>query len=229
MLAIVTGVLGLLIKIATATGSALSESFDVGDGHEFSDRHSVWKNLDCSNGPAWFDLGDVVILGWPKSTSTRLRIGRLFLSTALLMSMAAAGHAAAAEGTALFIQLAIDGLHLLAAGVWLGGLLPLAMFLRLSKTTPEPWIFAVVQEATDRFSRLGLVSVIVLLITGLFNAWYLIGGIPPLVGTDYGYLLLVKLGILIPLMGLAAKNRWRLKPRLNNLTGHRTSTNSLDC
>ena len=78
----------------------------------------------------------------------------------------------------------------------------------------------IAQEATARFSRLGFASVVLLLVTGLFNAWYLVGGIPPLLGTTYGYLLLAKLGILIPLMGLASRNRWHLKPRLANLAAH---------
>ena len=134
--------------------------------------------------------------------------------------MAAAGHASAAEGMTLFIQLAIDGLHLLAAGVWLGGLIPLAMFFSWAKAAREPSILSIAQEATARFSRLGFASVALLLVTGFFNAWYLVGGIPPLLGTTYGYLLLAKLGVMVPLMGLASRNRWRLKPRLANLAAH---------
>jgi putative copper resistance protein D len=120
----------------------------------------------------------------------------------------------------LFIQLTTDGLHLLAAGVWLGGLIPLAIFFSWAKAAREPSTLVIAQEVTAKFSRLGFVSVTVLLVTGLFNAWYLVGGIPPLLGTDYGYLLLAKLGILIPLMGLASRNRWQLKPQLANLAAH---------
>ncbi len=82
----------------------------------------------------------------------------------------------------------------------MGGLIPLAMLLSWAKSTREPSTLLIAQESTARFSRLGFVSVVTLLVTGLFNAWYLVGGIPPLLGTDYGYLLLAKLGILIPLM-----------------------------
>jgi len=155
-----------------------------------------------------------------KNNSAGLSITELLLSITLLTMIAAAGHAAAAEGVTLFIQLAMDGLHLLAAGVWLGGLIPLAMFFSWAKASRESSTLIIAQEATASFSRLGFVSVTVLLVTGLFNAWYLVGGVPALLGTDYGYLLLAKLGILIPLIGLASRNRWRLKPRLGNLAAH---------
>src|SRR2546428_9209282 len=53
------------------------------------------------------------------------------LGAAALVPIAASSHAAAVEpSTALAI--AVDGFHLLATGVWAGGLLPLAFLLRAS-------------------------------------------------------------------------------------------------
>ncbi len=72
----------------------------------------------------------------------------------------------------------------------------------------------IAQDATRRFSLIGLVSVVVLVLTGSFNASYLVNGFAPLFGTSYGWLLLAKLALLIPLIGLAAVNLLRLKPRL---------------
>ena len=222
LLAIGTAVLGLFIKTATATGVSLSESFDLDAimnvlmGTRFGIVWLVRMALFC----LLASVMSAEFFGWSKSDSAWPRIAELVLSATQLMTMAAAGHASAAEGATLFIQLAMDGLHLLAGGVWLGGLIPLVMFLSWAKATREPSTLVIAQEATARFSRLGFVSVAVLLVTGLFNAWYLVGGIPPLLGTDYGYLLIAKLGILIPLMGLASRNRWRLKPRLNALASH---------
>lgn len=222
LLAIGTTILGLFIKIASATGLSLSESFDPG---------AVINLLTGTRfGVVWLFRMVLALLlaammsaeffGWLKSDSVWLRLGNFILSAILLMAMAAAGHASAAEGVTLFIQLAVDGLHLLAAGVWLGGLIPLAMLLSWAGSTPEPSALLIAKEATARFSRVGFVSVVTLLMTGLFNAWYLVGEIPRLLGTDYGYLLLVKLAILVPLIGLASRNRWRLKPRLDALTSH---------
>lgn len=68
--------------------------------------------------------------------------------------------------------------------------------------------------ATRRFSWLGFVSVAVLISTGAYNAWTLIGAVPPLVGTSYGQLLLTKLALLLPLIAVAAVNLLKLKPRI---------------
>ena len=222
LLAIGTAILGLFIKITDATGLPLSESIDLGTiinvltGTRFG---IVWLVR-----MALLSLLAVVMSAdfrrRFKNNLAGLLITELFLSITLLTMMAAAGHASAAEGVILFIQLAMDGLHLLAAGVWLGGLIPLAMFFSWAKASREPSTLIIAQETTASFSRLGFVSVTVLLVTGLFNAWYLVGGVPALLGTDYGHLLLAKLGILIPLIGLASRNRWRLKPRLGDLANH---------
>jgi putative copper resistance protein D len=216
LLAIGTAIFGLFIKSAEATGLSLAESINPGTilnvltGTRFGIVWLVRMALFC--------LLAVVMLADSrhrlKNNSPGLLLAELVLSVALLTMMAAAGHASAAEGATLFIQLTTDGLHLLAAGVWLGGLIPVAIFFSWAKAAPEPAIFAIAQEVTAQFSRLGFASVALLVVTGLVNAWYLVGGIPPLLGTTYGYLLLAKLAILSPLMGLASRNRWRLKPRL---------------
>jgi putative copper resistance protein D len=57
--------------------------------------------------------------------------------------------------------------------------------------------------------------VVVLVLTGVANAVVQIGGVPALVGTAYGRLLLVKLAILLPILLLGALNRRVLIPRLS--------------
>ncbi|HSF57653.1 MAG TPA: copper homeostasis membrane protein CopD [Candidatus Binatia bacterium] len=218
-LAAITAILGLFIKIATAADLSLLESFNPStivsflSGTQFGTvwlvRMVVLCLLAAMLSPEFF--------GWLNRNSTQLFVGGSILSAILLMSLAVAGHASAAEGTTLLLRIGIDALHLLAAGVWLGGLIPLVIFLNWIKATHRPSTLVMAQQATARFSRIGFVSVTVLFLTGLFNAWYLVGAFPPLLGTNYGYLLLAKLGILIPLMGLASRNRWRLKPGLSDL------------
>ena len=95
-----------------------------------------------------------------------------------------------------------DAVHLLAGGVG-RGLIPLALLLRecnrrtMRRSLPWP-------EATRRFSTLALASVIVLICTGLNNAWNLVGGFAPLFGTHDGKLMLVKLGLLVPLLAIGS-------------------------
>ena len=128
-------------------------------------------------------------------------------------AMAWAGHAAAVEGIGLPAAL-LDALHLLAAGAWLGALLPLAALLRAGARVEgaDARPFAVL--AVRAFSRLALTVMILLVVTGLANTWFQVGSVPALVGTSYGWLLLAKVFLLIPILLLAQHNRRRLLPRL---------------
>jgi putative copper resistance protein D len=54
----------------------------------------------------------------------------------------------------------------------------------------------------------------VLILSGLVNAWELVGTLPALVGTTYGRLLALKVGLLLPLLAIAAMNLFCAKPYL---------------
>jgi len=149
-----------------------------------------------------------------KQAPTSFLVLNFTLSAALLLALAFAGHAAAADGIDLLLQVSADALHLLASGAWLGGLLPLVSLLRACNRNDDAGNLAVAREATRRFSNLALASVIVLICTGLYNAWNLVGGFASLFGTAYGKLLLAKLGLLLPLLAIGAVNLFRLKPTL---------------
>ena len=119
---------------------------------------------------------------------------------AVLALTAGTGHGGAGGS----FQLAADMLHLLAAGAWLGGLLPFAWAM----TYPlEP-----AQADALRFSLLGTVCVGIILVTGSVNGWFLVGNGPALTGTGYGRLLLVKIALFAAMVAVAAINRWRLTP-----------------
>ena len=136
------------------------------------------------------------------------------LASVALGLLAAAGHAAAVEpGTALAIG--ADTVHLLASGLWLGGLLPLAALLTAAATEggADSRPYAVL--AARRFSRVALASVLVLVASGVLNAATHVAGFPNLVGTVYGRLLLAKLALLVPILALGALNRSRGVPALS--------------
>ena len=133
------------------------------------------------------------------------------LAGIVLGSLALSGHGADDTGAAGVWHLGADILHLLAAGGWLGALIPLIFVLRQARR-PE-WL-PIAQQATLRFSTLGMVTVATLIASGLVNSWYLVGNVPALVGTPYGRLLLVKLALFAAMLSLAAVNRFRLTPRL---------------
>jgi len=155
-----------------------------------------------------------VLIGRHPRQSFFARVATVCLAAALAGSVALSGHAAAGDGIWLGFQLAADGLHLLAAHTWLGGLVAFAWFLLWIKRMSSPWSEIGFKEATRRFSLLGLLSVLILVLTGTCNAWNLVGAVPPLVGTTYGQLLLIKIALTLPLLGVAAMNLRSLKPQI---------------
>ena len=148
------------------------------------------------------------------------------LAAAFAAALVHSGHAAATAGWLGTVHRAADGLHLIAASAWVGGLLPLAMLL--VSTRRGETSLAVARDATLRFSMLGMISVGVLLVTGVINGWLLVGGVPALVGTDYGRLLLVKVALFVGMVAIAAFNRLRLTPRLVRAAGAATASDKGD-
>ncbi len=141
--------------------------------------------------------------------------GEVVLLGALALGLiAAAGHAAAvAPGTAGAV--ASDALHLLAAGVWIGGLLPLAALLFAASREGGADARPYAALAARRFSRLALTCLVVLVASGVVNAAIHVGGVPALLGTTYGRLLVAKLALAVPIVALGWLNRRLWLPRLS--------------
>jgi copper resistance protein D len=136
------------------------------------------------------------------------------LAGAYLGALAFAGHGEEGLGLERYFHLVADFLHLIAAGLWLGGLIPLALLLvYLRRFREETWI-SVAYDAASRFSNLGIVAVGILLVSGTINALFLIGRVQALTGTGYGRLLLLKITLFAAMVGLAGINRQYLLPRL---------------
>ena len=126
------------------------------------------------------------------------------------------GHAGAMGGRTGVGIMASEALHLLAAGLWLGALLPL--WLSLGRVIPPAGA-----AICERFSPIGLGCVLVIAGTGLAQGIELIGGLPGLVGTHYGRIALLKIALFVAALALAAINRLRLTDRLSRATVHARS------
>lgn len=103
------------------------------------------------------------------------------------------------------------GLHIIAASVWIGGLI--AVFSYVQRGAADG---AVVLR---RFSVLALLSVIVLAETGLVNASLRLYGLPSLVTSTYGALVLAKITVLIVLIGYGWRQRQHLAEVINDGAG----------
>jgi putative copper resistance protein D len=132
------------------------------------------------------------------------------VSVALLTSLAWISHAAAA--TVHLFGVSGDMLHLCAAGFWIGGLVPLTIFLVCVHASFS--LGETVVRVVRRFSTLSLCCVSVLVVSGISNSWLLVGSIHALFTTPYGRLLLVKLALFAILIGFGARNRFLVKGKL---------------
>ena len=133
------------------------------------------------------------------------------LATILLATLAWLGHSGAAPN---ILFTAADALHVIAAGVWLGGLVPLALLLAALRRQNDAESVSTATEVVRRFSALGVAMVATILFTGLLNTWNLVGSVQGMVDTDYGRLLLGKIVLFLAMVSVAALNRFRLSPRL---------------
>ena len=152
-----------------------------------------------------------------RDLSSRAGFVSVVLAGCFLAALAWIGHAGAGTGWTADLHLAADTLHLLAAGAWIGGLAPLALCLASAHRAGDVAGAGMAIGATTRFSTLGLVSVAVLLATGAVNTWFLAGSVATLVGTDYGRLLMIKLGLFAVMTSIATINRVVLTARLPGL------------
>lgn len=172
-------------------------------------------------GEAWIvRAGLIVVLAVCLAVQARTRkhaagwIG-LLAAAAFIASLAWAGHGAATEDVPFdAFHLPADILHLLAAGAWLGALLPLVILLTRACRDASPDAVIVSRAATLRFSVLGLTCVGTLIVTGIVNTWFLAGSVPALLGTLYGQLLLLKIALFAAMIGMAGINQRRLLPSL---------------
>jgi putative copper resistance protein D len=140
-----------------------------------------------------------------------------FLAAVLLASLAGTGHAQIEEGWAGVIHVVADAAHLLAAGAWLGGLIPLALILHRYLGTDLNVGPKDMDRILLRFSGMGYIAVATLIGSGLVNGWFLIGSFSRLLDTPYGQILLGKLALFGGMLALAVANRFWLVPSMRNV------------
>ena len=129
-----------------------------------------------------------------------LAIGGTVVAAGLAASWAMAEHASV--GLQVGIAMPVDVIHLLAVATWLGGLCALLVALYRSDVPIE-------SAAVRRFSQVAFGSVVALVATGVYQSWRQLGSWSAFTGTTYGQLLLVKIGLVALLVGIAfISRRW---------------------
>ncbi|HEY7506576.1 MAG TPA: CopD family protein, partial [Nitrososphaera sp.] len=127
----------------------------------------------------------------------------LGLGSLLLLTFSLQGHGAA-RGS--IIGVIVIWLHLAAMTVWLGGLPMLILALRQADVPASVLV--------PRFSEAALVSVGIIVATGVYNAFAYVKTGEALTATTYGRALLAKTGVFVLLYALGTINLFYLSPRL---------------
>ncbi|MFG2317373.1 copper resistance protein CopC [Streptomyces tendae] len=131
-----------------------------------------------------------------------LAVGGSVVAVGLAATWAMSEHASV--GLQAGLAMPVDVVHLIAVATWLGGLTALLVALyRGPADTPVPGL------AVSRFSRVAFSSVIALVVTGTYQSWRQLGSWTAFTDTRYGQLLLVKIGLVAVLVGVAYfSRRW---------------------
>ena len=131
-----------------------------------------------------------------------LAIGGGVVAAGLAASWALAEHAS--TGLQPGIAMPVDVVHLLAVATWLGGLSALLVSLYRAPADNQ-----VGRTAVQNFSRVAFGSVLALVATGIYQSWRQLGSWSAFTDTGYGQLLLVKIGLVALLVGIASiSRRW---------------------
>jgi copper resistance protein D len=216
----------LAAAIAALLGAVLWFVFSVanmsGTLADVADREVLWTVMtETTFGSVWTGrlVLSIIMVGllWKRVVSKfgpRRDSITPALAEGLLISLAGVGHSQIEEGIEGIIHVVSDAVHLLAAGAWLGGLVPLGYIVMLHG---RKWGPAQKNELNDillRFSGMGYVAVAALIGSGLLNGWFLIGNASGLFSTPYGQLLIVKLVLFAGMLALAVSNRFWIVPSL---------------
>jgi len=135
-----------------------------------------------------------VVRGW--------RILPVWIAGALVM-LAASGHAAGVDPA--WYGIGLDAVHLLAAGLWAGGIAALAAL-----RPPGGWRSTDARVLLARFTPVALGAFAVTIVAGGLEAITQLGSIQALFDTAYGRVLLVKMALVALMLPLSAM-AWRLK------------------
>jgi copper transport protein len=213
--------IGLLVQAGQASGTEIAGPWAVAtNGVLFATRYgTLWiARLILTLALMGLILRNAVHL----QTSRREQSLTFGVALLLLLSISLSSHAAGEPQPVL--PIAADVIHLLAASVWVGGLMSFVLGV---------WSIRKIEPATrtrftarliPRFSALALISVAVLAMTGVYSSILQIGTLDALWNTLYGRALVVKLLIALPMIGLGAISLLIITPRIQRAAADPTST-----
>ena len=138
---------------------------------------------------------------------------------ASLLLFVAPGFTGHARGASAEYALAIpsDWIHVAAASVWVGGLVMiLAAVPRAIATVGRENVRAAYSEYVSRFNKLAVISVLLIVATGVYNSYIHVESIAALLGTTYGQLLIAKVVLSLMMVVVGGLNAYVVHPQIRS-------------
>jgi putative copper export protein/methionine-rich copper-binding protein CopC len=199
--------------IATGLGIALEGALASGRGFgSLFDASQLATTLSGHSGTVWavrallYLLAAPVLMQLRRTGAAVVRsgpwlVGASAVAVGLLRTPGFVAHAS--EGSWAWLGSVADLVHLVGVAVWIGGLGFLCLVV-LPRRRPDE-----LRRVVPAFSAIAVGAVVAIVIAGAFMSWQLVGSVHALTGTQFGHVLLVKLGIFLAVMGTAwVSRRW---------------------
>jgi copper transport protein len=140
----------------------------------------------------------------------------LALGLALVTAVVLSSSATTVSNTNLVYAVLADWLHLLAASLWIGGMMYLAVsYLPVLKGKELPECIRALLTMLPHFSLLAIAGMVIMALTGPFDAGIHLSTLDQLITTAYGRALLVKIVCVGALLLTSAIHMLYLRPRLD--------------
>ncbi|HKD76295.1 MAG TPA: CopD family protein, partial [Ktedonobacterales bacterium] len=149
-----------------------------------------------------------------RRSNSRSRYIEIAFGVVLAITFVFGGHGAA---TTLAWAPFVDLVHVVAEGIWVGGLLTLALVILPDLMEQDPTCSATshyVAKSVPAFSLPALASVGLLAATGPLNASVRMTSFSQLWTTGYGIVLLIKIALFVAMALISYDHAFRLRPRL---------------
>lgn len=171
---------------------------------------AVGDQLGLRQGEAALAIAALALIAWPLAARGVAGVQRLLVATAapalaIALAIALSGHAGAQSRWATVL---VDWLHVVAAGTWGGGVIVLACTAAAAlRAVAGSERGPLALGATRRFTRIALISLAVLVVSGAIAALVLAGSISPIVDTTWGRVLIAKIVLVVLAVGVAGVAR----------------------
>ncbi len=215
---LVAGLLTIVFETASISGFSIGKSFSPS---------VISSTLDTAYGHYWkWQTAITVVLLLPVvalvrrrplwSVGPRVWLALFGVGAAGLCVVAALNSHARTLGHAT-IGVTSVSVHLASVAVWVGGLGALVLLAGIGwRTIVAEERSGLLRQLVPRFSRLAIIAVAVVIVTGVVNSIVDLAHLSDLWKTTYGRVILAKIGVLIVALALAARHLWRTPRHLDD-------------